>query len=167
MSTHIHTKMCRYTHTHTLTHSLTLSLSLSHTHTHHRYSEDGADEVTFLNITSFRGDVIDAPICQCLQRTSEHVFVPLCIGGGIRDYTDSKGVLHSALDVAAEYFRSGADKVWLGVIMYHAPCGVRCLFEGIGIPCQESIHVWYHRGMVYDAYRVCMYRRYRLDRRHS
>ena len=46
-----------------------------------RYSEEGADEVTFLNITSFRGDVIDAPICQCLQLTSEHVFVPLCIGG--------------------------------------------------------------------------------------
>ena len=40
------------------------------------------------------------------QLTSEHVFVPLCIGGGIRDYTDSKGVLHTALDVAAEYFRS-------------------------------------------------------------
>jgi len=49
-----------------------------------RYSEEGADEVTFLNITSFRGDVIDAPICHCLQLTSEHVFVPLCIGGGIR-----------------------------------------------------------------------------------
>jgi glutamine amidotransferase/cyclase len=79
-----------------------------------RYSEDGADEVTFLNITSFRGDVIDAPICQCLQLTSEHVFVPLCIGGGIRDYTDSKGVVHTALDVAAEYFRSGADKVSIG-----------------------------------------------------
>ena len=144
--------------------SLSLSLSLSLSHTHHRYSEDGADEVTFLNITSFRGDVIDAPICQCLQRTSEHVFVPLCIGGGIRDYTDSKGVLHSALDVAAEYFRSGADKVWLGVIISHAPvCGVRCLLDGIGIRCQESIRVWCHRCMVWDAYRMCMYKRCRLD----
>ena len=80
-----------------------------------------------MNITSFRGDVIDAPICQCLQRTSEHVFVPLCIGGGIRDYTDSKGVLHSALDVAAEYFRSGADKVcfffWESSFLMH-PCVV-------------------------------------------
>ena len=74
--------------------------------------------------------------------------MPLCIGGGIRDYTDSKGVLHSALDVAAEYFRSGADKVWLGVMISHAPvCGVRCLLDGIGIRCQESIRVWCHRCM--------------------
>lgn len=55
-----------------------------------RYSEEGADEITFLNITSYRGDVVDAPMLRVLELTSEHVFVPLCIGGGIRDYTDSQ-----------------------------------------------------------------------------
>ena len=40
--------------------------------------------------------------------------VCVCIGGGIRDYTDSEGVEYSALDVASSYFRSGADKVSLG-----------------------------------------------------
>jgi glutamine amidotransferase/cyclase len=49
-----------------------------------------------------------------LRRTSARVFVPLTIGGGIRDYTDTSGQFHSALDVAAAYFRSGADKVSLG-----------------------------------------------------
>ena len=39
---------------------------------------------------------------------SRNVFVPLCVGGGIRGYTDSRGVAHTALDVAAAYFRSGA-----------------------------------------------------------
>ena len=39
--------------------------------------------------------------------------MPLTVGGGIRAFTDGTGKYHSALDVAAEYFRSGADKVSL------------------------------------------------------
>ena len=50
---------------------------------------------------------------QVLRQTSEGVFVPLTVGGGIRAFTDGTGKYHSALDVAAEYFRSGADKVSL------------------------------------------------------
>ena len=42
------------------------------------------------------------------------MFVPLTIGGGIRDFTDRDGHRHSALDVAARYFRAGADKVSIG-----------------------------------------------------
>ncbi len=80
-----------------------------------RYYEDGADEVTFLNITGFRDFPLkDQPMLEVLRRTSENVFVPLTIGGGIRAYTDSRGNYHSALAVAAEYFRSGADKVSIG-----------------------------------------------------
>eukprot|EP00456_Euglypha_rotunda_P064714 TRINITY_DN55221_c0_g1_i1.p1 TRINITY_DN55221_c0_g1~~TRINITY_DN55221_c0_g1_i1.p1 ORF type:complete len:210 (-),score=39.82 TRINITY_DN55221_c0_g1_i1:10-639(-) len=51
---------------------------------------------------------------EVLRQTSTNVFVPLCIGGGIRDYVDSNGKKWSALNVAAEYFRSGADKVSIG-----------------------------------------------------
>ena len=80
-----------------------------------RYYREGADEVCFLNITSFRGEpVSEAPMLEVLRRVSQRVFVPLCIGGGIRDYTDKKGMKHSALDVAATYFRAGADKISLG-----------------------------------------------------
>lgn len=80
-----------------------------------RYYEEGADEVTFLNITSFRGEPVgSAPMIEVLKRTSEGVFVPLCIGGGIRDYTDKTGKAYTALDVANLYFRAGADKVSLG-----------------------------------------------------
>ncbi|TPX34910.1 hypothetical protein SmJEL517_g02609 [Synchytrium microbalum] len=80
-----------------------------------RYFQEGADEVTFLNITSFRSIPLrDAPMLKVLMQTSETVFVPLTIGGGIRDMTDPDGTVIPALDVAGEYFRSGADKVSIG-----------------------------------------------------
>lgn len=80
-----------------------------------RYFEEGADEIVFLNITGFRDFPLkDQPMLEVLRLTSENVFVPLTIGGGIRAYTDSDGEYYSALDVAHEYFRSGADKVSIG-----------------------------------------------------
>lgn len=80
-----------------------------------RYYEEGADEITFLNITGFRDFPLkDMPMIKVLEQTSKNVFVPLTIGGGIRDYTDSNGKTYTALDVAARYFRSGADKISIG-----------------------------------------------------
>lgn len=49
-----------------------------------------------------------------LERSSEAVFVPLTVGGGIRGFTDSNSVAYSALEVASAYFRAGADKVSIG-----------------------------------------------------
>lgn len=51
---------------------------------------------------------------QVLEASSENVFVPLTVGGGIREYIDANGVEYSALQVASRYFRSGADKVSIG-----------------------------------------------------
>ncbi|WP_133510210.1 imidazole glycerol phosphate synthase subunit HisF [Candidatus Thiosymbion oneisti] len=80
-----------------------------------RYYAEGADEITFLNITAFRDFPLgDQPMLEVLERTSEQVFVPLTIGGGIRAFTDMDGRHYSALDVAAAYFRSGADKISIG-----------------------------------------------------
>jgi glutamine amidotransferase/cyclase len=80
-----------------------------------RYYQEGADEITFLNITGFRDFPLeDMPMLEVLRQTSENVFVPLTIGGGIRDYTDEHGRAYTALEVAAEYFRSGADKISIG-----------------------------------------------------
>ena len=80
-----------------------------------RYYEEGADEITFLNITGFRDFPLeDMPMIEVLKQTSKNVFVPLTIGGGIRDYTDENGKTYTSLEVAAEYFRSGADKVSIG-----------------------------------------------------
>ena len=91
-----------------------------------RYYREGADEITFLNITGFRDFPLeDMPMLEILRQTSRNVFVPLTIGGGIRDYTDKDGRQYSALEVAAEYFRSGADKVSIGsdaVLIAEAYC---------------------------------------------
>ena len=80
-----------------------------------RYYLEGADEITFLNITGFRDFPLqDMPMLKVLEETSRQVFVPLTIGGGIRDFTDKDGKSYTSLEVASEYFRSGADKISIG-----------------------------------------------------
>jgi len=80
-----------------------------------RYYRDGADEIAFLNITGFRDFPLqDQPMLEVLEKTSEKVFVPLTIGGGIRTFTDKNGKYYSTLDVAGHYFRAGADKISVG-----------------------------------------------------
>lgn len=81
-----------------------------------RYYQEGADEIAFLNITSFRQGVIeDMPMLHVLEEASKSIFVPLTVGGGIRSYTDpDSGQTWSALEVASRYFRAGADKVSIG-----------------------------------------------------
>ncbi|CEJ91691.1 Putative Imidazole glycerol phosphate synthase hisHF [[Torrubiella] hemipterigena] len=80
-----------------------------------KYYEAGADEVTFLNITSFRDcPVADVPMLEILRQTSKTVFVPLTVGGGIRDTVDTDGTKVTALEIATMYFKSGADKVSIG-----------------------------------------------------
>uniref|UniRef100_A0A7S2RIR9 Glutamine amidotransferase domain-containing protein n=1 Tax=Mucochytrium quahogii TaxID=96639 RepID=A0A7S2RIR9_9STRA len=91
-----------------------------------RYYEEGADEVTFLNITQFREDTLEAEsMHDMLKEVSKSVFVPLTIGGGIRDY----GKI-TALEVAAKYFRSGADKVSMGSYAVHAVIRLRDELSG-------------------------------------
>lgn len=81
-----------------------------------QYYEQGADEVTFLNITSFRDTPLkDLPMLEVLRQASATVFVPLTIGGGIRDTHDPEtNRTVPALEVATLYFKSGADKVSIG-----------------------------------------------------
>lgn len=80
-----------------------------------RYYENGADEICFLNITSFRSSaLLDQPMLEVVKAAAETVFVPLTVGGGIKDTVDPDGTARSALEVAGAYFRSGADKVSIG-----------------------------------------------------
>ncbi|TKY89990.1 hypothetical protein EX895_001288 [Sporisorium graminicola] len=80
-----------------------------------RYYLEGADEVTFLNITSFRSCALqDQPMLSLLEAAAAKIFVPLTIGGGIKDSVDPDGTPRPAKEVADAYFRAGADKVSIG-----------------------------------------------------
>lgn len=80
-----------------------------------RYYVAGADEVCFLNITSFRSSALqDQPMLDVVRASAGTVFVPLTVGGGIKDTVDPDGTPRSALEVAGAYFRAGADKVSIG-----------------------------------------------------
>ncbi|CCE65030.1 hypothetical protein TPHA_0J02100 [Tetrapisispora phaffii CBS 4417] len=86
-----------------------------------KYYEQGADEVTFLNITSFRDCPLkDAPMLDVLKLAAKTCFVPLTVGGGIKDIVDTDGTVIQALEVAGLYFRSGADKVSIGTDAVYA-----------------------------------------------
>jgi glutamine amidotransferase/cyclase len=80
-----------------------------------RYYAAGADELALLNITSFRHSPLrDQPMLAVVRAAAATVFVPLTIGGGIRDTVDPDGTPRPALEIAGAYFRAGADKVSIG-----------------------------------------------------
>ncbi len=63
-----------------------------------RHAREGADEIVLLDITAThegRGTLLDT-----VRRTARELFVPFCVGGGIRTADD-----------AAQVFEAGADKV--------------------------------------------------------
>lgn len=63
-----------------------------------RYGAEGADELTFLDVTASSGD--RATTYDVVSRTAEEVFIPLTVGGGVRTVDDVDRLL-----------RVGADKV--------------------------------------------------------
>ena len=91
---------------------------------------------------------------QVLRRASEGVFVPLTVGGGIRGFTDAEGRRYSALDVAAEYFRSGADKVSIGSEAVDAALEYMRTGEKTGKTAIEQIS-WVSPGLTTDWREGC------------
>jgi len=73
-----------------------------------RYDEEGADEITFLDITAShesRGAILDV-----VERTADVVFTPLTVGGGVRTPDDVRALLHA-----------GADKVSINTAAIERP----------------------------------------------
>ena len=62
------------------------------------YDAEGADELTFLDITASSGG--RDTMYEVVRRTAEQVFIPLTVGGGVRSVADVDRLL-----------RAGADKV--------------------------------------------------------
>ncbi|MGP3915246.1 imidazole glycerol phosphate synthase subunit HisF [Nonomuraea sp. 10N515B] len=73
-----------------------------------RYDEEGADELTFLDITASSGE--RETMLDVVRRTAEQVFIPLTVGGGVRSVEDVNRLL-----------RAGADKVSLNTAAIARP----------------------------------------------
>ena len=86
------------------------------------YDEQGADELTFLDITasSERRKII----LEVVRRTAEEVFMPLTVGGGIRTLEDIR-----------ELLQAGADKVSINTAAVQDPTLVREASEKFGSQC--------------------------------
>jgi len=120
-----------------------------------RYYAAGADELCLMNITSFRQSPLrDQPMLAVVRAAAEEVFVPLTIGGGIKDSVDPDGTPHSALEVAGAYFRAGADKVSIATEAVYAVERMRAratdggVGEGDGTSAIETIAHAYGRQAV-------------------
>lgn len=61
-----------------------------------RYDEQGADELTFLDITA-SSDERDI-ILSIVERVAEQVFIPLTVGGGVRSVADVRRLLNAGAD---------------------------------------------------------------------
>ncbi len=87
-----------------------------------KYSEEGADEITFLDITAShekRKTMIDV-----VERTASEVFVPLTVGGGLRTVEDVR-----------ELLLAGADKVTINTAAIADPDFVRRASDRFGSQC--------------------------------
>lgn len=87
-----------------------------------RYGDEGADELTFLDVTASKQD--RGTMLEVVRRTAEQVFIPLTVGGGVR----------SAEDVR-ELLRAGADKVSVNTAAIARPELLRELSAEFGAQC--------------------------------
>jgi imidazole glycerol-phosphate synthase subunit HisF len=109
-----------------------------------RYEAEGADEITFLDISASAED--RATLLDVAQRTAERLFIPLTIGGGVRTADDVGRAL-----------RAGADKVSLNSAMVADPTvltacadrfGAQCVVASIDAKLDDAgtWRVWTHGG---------------------
>ncbi|MFJ5988599.1 imidazole glycerol phosphate synthase subunit HisF [Lentzea sp. NPDC092896] len=86
------------------------------------YDAEGADELTFLDVTASSGD--RETTFDVVRRTAEQVFIPLTVGGGVRSPEDVDKLL-----------RAGADKVSLNTAAIARPELLRECSERYGAQC--------------------------------
>ncbi len=87
-----------------------------------RYDQEGADEITFLDITASHED--RDTIEHVVEQVAGEVFIPLTVGGGIRETGDIRRMLNA-----------GADKVAINTAAVFNPDFVREAAEQFGSQC--------------------------------
>jgi cyclase len=87
-----------------------------------RYNEEGADELTFLDITASHED--RDTTAHTVEKIAREVFIPLTVGGGVREVSDITTLLNA-----------GADKVSINTTAIRNPDLVRQAAERFGSQC--------------------------------
>ncbi len=87
-----------------------------------RYNEEGADEITFLDITASHEE--RDTMIHTVERMASEVFIPLTVGGGVRTLEDIRALLNA-----------GADKVSINSAAVKTPEFVRQAAERFGSQC--------------------------------
>ncbi len=87
-----------------------------------RYDAEGADEITFLDITASSDD--RDTMLHVVEAVGGEVFIPLTVGGGIRSLDDIRRLLNA-----------GADKVSINTAAVHDPEFVKAAAERFGSQC--------------------------------
>src|SRR6266481_5820886 len=86
------------------------------------YSEQGADELVFLDIEA--GSQHRATLIDVVERTAREVFIPLTVGGGIREVDEIRALL-----------RAGADKVSIQTAAVERPELITAAARQFGSQC--------------------------------
>jgi len=87
-----------------------------------RYDREGADEITFLDITASSDD--RQTMVDVVEQVAGQVFIPLTVGGGIRNLDDIRRLLNA-----------GADKIGINTAAVFDPDFVRRAAEHFGSQC--------------------------------
>lgn len=87
-----------------------------------RYNQEGADELTFLDITASSDN--RQTMAHVVEAVAREVFIPLTVGGGIREMSDIRRMLNA-----------GADKVSINTAAVHNPEFVRESTARFGSQC--------------------------------
>ena len=87
-----------------------------------RYNQEGADEITFLDITA-SSDERDT-MAHVVEEVASQVFIPLTVGGGIRNIKNIRNML-----------KAGADKVGINTAAVHHPDFVKEAADKVGSQC--------------------------------
>ncbi|MGB1187693.1 MAG: imidazole glycerol phosphate synthase subunit HisF [Cycloclasticus pugetii] len=87
-----------------------------------RYDQEGADEITFLDITATSDN--RETIVHVIEQVADEVFIPLTVGGGIRELADISRML-----------KAGADKVGINSAAIFNPNFVKEAAERFGSQC--------------------------------
>ena len=87
-----------------------------------RYDEQGADELTFLDITASSDD--RDIILHVVEQVAEQVFIPLTVGGGVREVADVRRLLNA-----------GADKVSMNTAAVNRPELIAEAADKVGNQC--------------------------------